>query len=148
MAIKKATPQDLDPIVSLELQCFPNEAWSRAVFREDLARADSLYLLAYENGAAAGYIAAGFDGGAQYAHISSLAVDPAHQRQGIGTALLEEMLRQLDGMGIHQIRAETRLSNDHVQKLFLEHGFQEQMIIGSYYQHPVEDAVLLLKGPD
>lgn len=145
MEIRQAGPADLPTVYELEQRCFPNEAWSWRVFQEELAGPDSRYLLAVTPEGPIGYIAASFSARAGFAHITSLAVSPDHQRQGVGAALLAEMLRQMEAVGIHRFRAETRLGNEHVQRLFLRHGFYREMIISGYYQRPMEDAVVLLR---
>ncbi len=149
MKINQALLTELDEIYELELACFPREAWSRAIFREELSNGRTLYLLAREGEIPVGYIAVAFDQQFHYAHITSLAVMPAFQRRGIASALLEEALIRMTAGGIRHYRAETRVSNDHVLRLFRKFGFAEEMIINRYYQHPVEAAVVLSRNdPD
>lgn len=149
MEIYQAALDDLDEIFKIELACFPREAWSRAVFREELVNGRTLYLVARESEESVGYAAVAFDQIVHYAHITSLAVLPGYQRRGIGSALLEKAINQMADRGFHRFRAETRLSNDHVVRLFHKLGFQEEMIINRYYQQPVEAAVILSRSdPD
>lgn len=145
MMIRKAGPLDLESIVFLELSCFPWEAWPEKVFARELTSRSALYLLAEDDGGAAGYISCWLRERESYAHITSLAVLPAAQRNGIGTALLDELIVRCQSEGIRSFRAETRLSSQHVIALFKEFGFQESGILSGYYTSPNEDAVLLVR---
>lgn len=157
--IRRGGLRDLEGILSLEKACFPGEAWSRNVFLEDLARPSSFYLVAeieprdFQDPTGEhikqliGYIACATDPVHRYGHISSLAVDPDHRSQGIGGRLLDDMLALLEAQGIECLRAETRLSNRHVQEMFRIRGFLETEQIPRYYQNPTEAAVVMIRWP-
>lgn len=48
MRIRRGNIEDLNLIYALEKECFPNEAWPRYVFEDDLKRSESIYLIAEE----------------------------------------------------------------------------------------------------
>lgn len=50
MRIRRGNLEDLDLIYALEKECFPDEAWPRYVFEEDLKRSQSIYLIAEVEG--------------------------------------------------------------------------------------------------
>lgn len=49
MRIRKGNLEDLDLIYALERESFPEEAWPRYVFEDDLKRSQSIYLIADED---------------------------------------------------------------------------------------------------
>lgn len=146
MIIRQATLEDLDRIVALERESFPDEAWPRSVFQEDLARPASLYLLAADrDGRGIGYIACGLSPDQGFCHISSLAVAPSHRRRGIGSKLLDAFLVSTAKQGVRIWRAETRRSNAASRNLFQSRGFRETTLLRGYYNQPEEDGILLIK---
>ncbi len=57
------------------------------------------------------------------AHLARLAVHPNHQRQGIGTALLDHLLRQLLKRGISTLTVNTQMDNEASLRLYHKLGF-------------------------
>ena len=49
MRIRRGNLEDLDLIYALERESFPEEAWPRYVFEDDMRRSQSIYLIAEEN---------------------------------------------------------------------------------------------------
>ena len=90
----------IGPLITEAFRLLPQASGTEAGIVEKLraAGALSLSLVAEENGAVIGYLAAseaqiGGEGG--WALIGPLAVLPARHRRGIGSALMEEALRRL-----------------------------------------------------
>ncbi len=77
------------------------------------------------------------------ADLGNLAVDPAHQRQGIGRALLQESRRRLLVAGAKRVFLEVRESNQAALRLYYSLGFGLQTRRREYYREPVEDALVL-----
>lgn len=77
------------------------------------------------------------------AHISTLAVDPAWCRQGLGELLLWCMLRQAALMGAYEATLEVRVSNYAAQNLYLKYGFEKVGRRRRYYQDNGEDAWIM-----
>ena len=77
------------------------------------------------------------------AELRNIAVDPAHQRRGLGRALLEEAKRRLLAEGVKQIYLEVRASNHPALNLYLSLGFGALTRRRHYYQNPDEDALVL-----
>ena len=57
------------------------------------------------------------------AELRNIAVDPAHHRQGVGRALLEEARRRLLEAGAKRIFLEVRQSNQPALQLYYSIGF-------------------------
>ncbi len=77
------------------------------------------------------------------ADLGNLAVDPAHQRQGIGRALLQEARRRLLAAGAKRVFLEVRESNHSALQLYYSLGYGLQARRKEYYRDPVEDALVL-----
>jgi ribosomal-protein-alanine N-acetyltransferase len=82
--------------------------------------------------------------GEEEAHVLLLAVDPAHRRKGVGTALLSWLETTARIAGIDLIRLEARAKNAGAILFYRTHGFKELGLRKGYYQG-VEDAVRMAK---
>ncbi len=77
------------------------------------------------------------------AHISTLAVEPAWRRRGLGELLLWSMLKQATLMGAFEATLEVRVSNHAAQNLYRKYYFE---VVGQrrrYYQDNNEDAWIM-----
>lgn len=90
----------------------------------------------------AGFIAARvFDG--MESHLESIATTARFQRRGIARALVEWMLREA---GDVPCVLEVRESNAGALALYRGLGFAEAGRRKRYYENPVEDALVLVRG--
>lgn len=80
---------------------------------------------------------------APQAELESVAVAASAQRQGIATALLRELVEELISSGVEEILLELRVSNARAFAFYEQFGFVQVGRRRSYYQDPVEDALLL-----
>jgi ribosomal-protein-alanine N-acetyltransferase len=60
----------------------------------------------------------------QGGHLARLAVDPAYQRQGIGTALLDDLLNRFLEQGIVDVSVNTQADNHSSLELYRKFGFR------------------------
>jgi ribosomal-protein-alanine N-acetyltransferase len=81
------------------------------------------------------------------AHLVTIAVDPAHRRQGLGELLLVEMLELADRLGARAMTLEVRVSNLGAQALYRKYGFATQGLRKHYYSDNGEDALLMTTEP-
>jgi len=65
------------------------------------------------------------------------------RRRGVGRALVHRVLTTWAAAGVSAVFLEVRESNLPAQRLYEAFGFQEVGRRRCYYQHPVEDAVVL-----
>lgn len=82
--------------------------------------------------------------GEEQAHMLLFAVDPAHRRKGVGTALLFWLEQTARIAGIDLIRLEARASNTGAIAFYRRHGFEVLERRKGYYLG-VEDAVRMAK---
>lgn len=80
------------------------------------------------------------------AHITILAVDPDHQRQGFGQALLYALLVAAWQRQLEWATLEVRESNQAALSLYRKFGFQEAGRRRGYYQDNGEAALILWRS--
>lgn len=77
------------------------------------------------------------------AHVTNLAVFPAHQRHGAGAALLAWLLDAAAELGHEAVTLEVRAGNDAARRLYARAGFEEAGVRPGYYHQPPDDAVIM-----
>jgi ribosomal-protein-alanine N-acetyltransferase len=138
--IRRASPADADALSVLERRCF-SDPWSAQGFREVLSTPISFGLVAAAGKELQGYFLARLVAGE--AEVLNLAVNPDQRRRGIGRALLEAGLRELQLRGGREVFLEVRESNAAARAMDLELGFRVVGARQRYYRLPVEDALVL-----
>lgn len=142
MIIRPASSEDVSAIVAIQLKNPQAAQWQEADYTW-LARAPGAVLLVAEG--AAGQIL-GFAAAhrvADEAELQNLAVDPEHQRHGLGQALLDGVHCRLRAAGTKRVYLEVRPSNASALALYQSSGYT---IVGrrqDYYPAPREDALVL-----
>lgn len=150
---------DLDEVLALERASF-TEPWTRKMFLGELrGNAFSTNLVARAGDAGYG---PGLSGGAlvgyvifwvvfEELHLMNLAVRPEARRRGIGTELIRHALAVGGDRGARTALLEVRASNAAARAFYLKLGFFERNVRRGYYDHPREDAVIMVletKGGD
>ncbi len=77
------------------------------------------------------------------AELRNMAVDPEHQHQGVGRALLEEVRKTLLKAGAKRVYLEVRESNKAALGLYYSVGFSLHSLRKDYYRNPLENAYVL-----
>ena len=142
VTIRPAAESDLPALAVLESACFAHP-WRETSLAETLGSGRSLFLLAEQAGEALGYLGMEYvldEGG-----ITNVAVFPAHRRQGIADALLNELLRRAKGLGLATVTLEVRETNAPAIALYQKHDFVPVGRRKNYYDHPKEDAIIMTK---
>jgi ribosomal protein S18 acetylase RimI-like enzyme len=99
-----------------------------------IGRADTLVLVAEREGELVGYAFGNMEGSDYMALrgpagvLQDLVVDPAHRRQGIGSALLDAALDGLKTLGAPRVVLFTAHKNEGAQAMFTRGGFRPTMI--------------------
>ena len=86
---------------------------------------------------------AGFWVMADEAHISNIAVQKIHRRQGIGEFLLVALIDLAAKLNTRMITLEVRASNIAAQNLYYKYGFTQVGLRRGYYTDDGEDGVLM-----
>jgi [ribosomal protein S18]-alanine N-acetyltransferase len=136
---------DIAPVMALEHALFGDEAWTDAMFWSELAERDTrLYLVDEVEGVVTAY--AGLCTYVPHeAYIQTIAVAPAMQGRGIGTALLTTLIDEATSRGVAHLDLEVRADNEAAQRLYERHGFAKIAVRRGYYQPSGIDAVVMRK---
>ena len=131
---------DIDDVVALESQLFPDDAWTPAsVWAELAARPRRSYVVAQElDGTVAGY--GGVDLGGEVADVMTMAVAPTAQGHGLGRRLLEELVARAVGDHAAYLMLVVRADNGAARSLYESRGFETLTIRRRYYQPGDVDA--------
>jgi ribosomal-protein-alanine N-acetyltransferase len=145
MRIRRASYDDLEAIVSLQEKTRQAAQWTRADYAELAGDPRGLILVAEQDAlgplAIAGFAA--FHYVMDEAELRNMAVDPGHQRQGLGQELLAEGQKRLLAQGVRRIYLEVRASNLSAQRLYYSAGFGLRSRRKDYYSDPREDGLVL-----
>lgn len=133
--------EDLTAVMRLENACF-SDPWTPASLISELqADALRLPLVVEVDGVVCGYLMAWRV--AEQLHILNIAADPAHRRQGLGTALLREAARLGARTGQTELTLEVRESNHAARAFYRRHGFAVVGVRRAYYQDNGENALVM-----
>ncbi|MET8766037.1 ribosomal protein S18-alanine N-acetyltransferase [Streptomyces sp. NPDC004658] len=138
---------DIDVVLELERDLFPEDAWSRGMFWSELAHsrgpeATRCYLVAESaDGRVVGY--AGLAAAGDLADVQTIAVARDHQGTGLGARLLTELLRAATAFECHEVMLECRVDNLPAQKLYERFGFTPIGFRRGYYQPGNVDALVM-----
>jgi ribosomal-protein-alanine N-acetyltransferase len=149
VTLRAMARRDLAAVLVLEGALFGPEAWTEGMLRDELAGTPGgrYYLVAEEGRRLVGYaglLAAG--GGA--ADVLTLAVAEDCWGQGIGAALLGELLAEATRRQCSEIFLEVRVDNDRAQQLYRSHGFTRVGLRRAYYQPSGTDALVMRRVLD
>ena len=81
------------------------------------------------------------------AHITTIAVDPDFQGNGLGELLLVALIDRAKQIGARWLTLEVRVSNEVAQRLYEKYTFKEMGIRRRYYSDNGEDALVMWTDP-
>jgi ribosomal-protein-alanine N-acetyltransferase len=137
--------RDLDAILQIDAESFLRP-WTRAMYEGELQNtAVTRIFLVRTAGQVAGYCSTWFLPGEL--HINNMAIRPACRRQGLAALLLTKVLEAARDAGCDRATLEVRRSNDAARQLYEKLGFRLAGLRPAYYTDPVEDALILWRGP-
>ncbi len=148
-AVKPATPKgiafraggaaDIDAIVRIDREAFPDTPMPEGAYRHHLARGDELLL------AAAGADVVGFTlfsyNGADEGYLSSLAVADAYRGRGIGPALVSRVAKWAFAQGADHLALRTEEDNSTAIGVYRALGFKHAGS-GTDYERPTDPRVI------
>ena len=131
----------LRSVLRIEALVYPRP-WSLGLFMSELAlKTTRVYLCAKVGNEVVGYaglMITGSDG-----HVTTVAVDPAWHRNGIGARLMLGLSRAAVERGCSGLTLEVRVGNDGAQALYRSFGFAPAGIRKNYYTETNEDAIVM-----
>ncbi|MFC9505143.1 ribosomal protein S18-alanine N-acetyltransferase [Streptomyces sp. NPDC057002] len=137
---------DIDPVLELERDLFPEDAWSRGMFWSELAHsrgpeATRRYVVAEAGGRITGY--AGLVAAGEQGDVQTIAVARDLWGTGLGGLLLAELLRAATAFECAEVMLECRVDNVRAQKLYERFGFEAIGFRRGYYQPGNVDALVM-----
>jgi [ribosomal protein S18]-alanine N-acetyltransferase len=140
LQIRELQLTDLGAIEAIEQRAYPTP-WSRSMFASELAKPTSICLGAFEGMELIGYVI-----NSRYVdawHVMNVAVDPDHQRRGVGSRLLERLFELTRDDERRGYTLEVRVSNEAAIRLYEHLGFEARGIRRGYYTDNREDALIM-----
>lgn len=143
LLIRPMEELDLPQAAAIEKEAI-TPPWSEQAFRESLGLEHTILLAAIQDGQVAGYCVCyqSFEEG----EITNVAVKKELRGQGIAGKLLEKLCSYGKERGLERYILEVRASNEPAIHLYERSGFTRVGIRKDFYEQPVEDAVIMVKG--
>ena len=141
--IREMQLDDLEEVMEIENDSF-SKPWTETGFFSFLIRNDTLFLVAEENDSICGYC--GVVMAADEGDITNVAVAKQCRNQGIGGMLIAELIHRTEEVGVSRLFLEVRVSNQPAIHLYQKMGFEQNGKRKNYYESPVEDALLMMRG--
>lgn len=142
MTIVRMEQRHVPQIAAMERQYF-SAPWDEDSVLSELHSDLSYWLVAEEGDVVAGYI--GSQTVLGETDMMNLAVRKDYQRQGIGEALVINLIEGLKEKGSRCLTLEVRASNAPAKRLYEKLGFQKVGCRKNYYRNPKEDGDILRK---
>lgn len=128
-------------VLKIEAQVYPRP-WSLGLFLSELAlRTTRVYIVARVGSTVVGYAGLMLTGGD--GHVTTIAVDPAWHRHGVGTRLLLALSRAGIARGCTGLTLEVRVSNEAAQTMYRRFGYAPAGVRKNYYSESNEDALVM-----
>ena len=150
--LRQFKPSDLERVTYINRVCLP-ENYSSYFFMDMYQRYPATFIVAEEENVVVGYIMCRIETGfssfgllgiSKKGHVVSVAVLPEHQRQGIGTALIEEAMKNMHLYKAKECYLEVRVTNNPAVRMYKKLGFQIVRKSAGYYADE-EDAYVMSK---
>lgn len=124
-----------DELSNLHKKCFPNHPWSPDDFRD--LKQSGCEIIMSQNGFIVYRIVL------DEAEIITIGVNPEMRRQGIASAMIGIIEKNIKNQGVKKIFLEVAANNIPGQKLYKNHGFNRVGLRPKYYDGI--DAILMSK---
>jgi ribosomal-protein-alanine N-acetyltransferase len=144
VTLRGMTAADIPAVHELERRLFPVDAWPLQMFVDELAQAETRhYLVAERSGKIVGY--AGLMCIEPISDVQTIAVVPEQEGQGIGSALLTELIRESRRRHAEDVLLEVRADNPRAQQLYRRYGFEQIHVRPRYYRDGVDALIMRLR---
>ena len=150
LAVRRCVPADIERMASIERVSF-SDPWSFETLSAAYALRHMRVLVAEESGRVGGQggsavVLVGYVLAlvlADEGEIADVAVAPEARGRGVARALLDQMILVMIDEGVRALYLEVRESNAAARGLYRSLDFEQVGRRREYYQHPIEDALLL-----
>lgn len=139
--IDKMTVSDLDEISDILFSDF-DDFWTYNIFKNELENENSKYIVAKVEDKIVGF--AGIWIAIDEAHITNIVTKKSFRQNGIGTKLLDNLIKLSKSLNINSITLEVKESNLPAGILYEKAGFEVVGIRKKYYNN-LENAIIMTK---
>jgi ribosomal protein S18 acetylase RimI-like enzyme len=130
--LRSYEPHDFAALHRLDQACFPaGISYSKATLRYFLTLASADCVIAAEGIHIAGFVLS--EENPPLAHIITLDVSEPQRRNGIGTALLQQLESNLSARGVRSVLLETAIDNEAAVAFWQRHGYRIEATLKRYY---------------
>jgi ribosomal-protein-alanine N-acetyltransferase len=137
--IREADKADVAEIVEIESGTF-TDPWSLNGFNSAIESVNMNLFVCTDGNSIYGYFVLGM--ACDEGELLTIAVRPGYRGHGIGSIMIEELIRFSEENGIKQLFLEVRVSNDSARALYRKYGFIQAGIRKNFYRLPTEDAII------
>jgi len=133
---------DVERVTALEHDSFTSP-WKADTFEALLERRGAeMWVLDHQEDGVVGYFVLWciLDQG----ELANIAVTEAHRGHGYGALLLRQVVDVARERGVRALYLEVRQSNKAATKLYEQFGFTSVGVRKEYYDHPVEDGLVMM----
>ena len=127
--IRQFQETDLDDVISLWELCDLTRPWNSPeidIFRK-VAQKDDLFLVAEKDNELIATLMGGYDGHRGW--LNYLAVHPHTQRNGVATALIQQLEKRLAALGCPKLQLLIRKENIDIQSFYEQLGYDELEVV-------------------
>lgn len=140
LIIRKLQQKDIEPLSIIEAESF-SMPWSPKDFADLLNRDYCVYLVAELDGRVVG--SCGMTNICNEGNIDNVVVAEDVRGQGIGQALMKELIALGESEGVEAFTLEVRVSNAPAIHVYEKLGFVSEGIRPGFYEKPKEDAMIM-----
>ena len=127
--IRQFLETDLEDVINLWELCELTRPWHSPevdIFRKT-AQKDQLFLVAMKNNQLIATLMGGYDGHRGW--VNYLAVHPLFQRNGVATALIQQLEKRLTALGCPKLQLLVRKGNINIQSFYEQLGYEEMDVV-------------------
>jgi ribosomal-protein-alanine N-acetyltransferase len=132
LTLRSYEPHDFAALHKLDQACFPpGISYSKTTLRYFLKLSSADCVVAEEGTHIAGFVLS--EENPPLAHIITLDVEEKQRRNGVGTALLQQLESNLASRGVRSVLLETAVDNEAAVAFWQRHGYRIEATLRRYY---------------
>lgn len=143
MKLRSMKIEDLDKVTAIEASSF-SIPWSKDAFEGAILQDNYCIIVAVSDDDESdilGYCC--FYYVMDEAEIPTVCVRNDMRKMGVGTEMLQGLLKKAEELKLSSVYLEVRVSNEPAKGLYKKLGFEESGIRKNFYERPREDAIVM-----
>lgn len=141
ITLKELGVEQYDSIVAFDKLCFPTDCWKEEDWKDLLEDKMSIYYALLDGDQIIGDVFI-YNWGTEkeYVKIMNLAIHPEYRKKGLAHQLLNHVTDEMKVLEMKRFCGETRSSNQSMQTVFKDCGYELNKIEENYFESPNESA--------